>query len=83
MTSDPGTDLLLRTLRRLPQAESDPTRMTRVKARCQGSLDRVRRRALRASRRRQFIHRVAEPMLVGGFGLIYLLAVIRDAFGLG
>jgi hypothetical protein len=83
VTPDPATDLLLRALQQLPHAEPDPNRTTLAKARCHAAIDRVRRRGLRASRRRRLVRRVAEPVLVGGLGLIYLLAVMRDAFRIG
>jgi hypothetical protein len=64
-------------LSRLTAATPDASHSRRVRVRCHRALA----RRTRLDRRRGFGRRVAEPVLVGGFSVVYLLAVLHDVLG--
>jgi hypothetical protein len=82
MTTVDPDDPLLRNLRRVPMLSPDEARVERIRARCHAAIARQRVQLDRSARRAKFIARVLEPALVGGLGLIYLSAVIRDVLRL-
>ena len=78
MTPDESRDPVLIGLGRFGTLTPDPRRSERVRARCHSMLTRRHQRAARAARGVNVARRVIEPALVGGFGLIYLSAMIFD-----
>ena len=77
MTSDDPKDLG-RILARLPVAVPDVARAEHVRARCHAALARRQRAADRPGHGIGRTERVLAPLLVGGFCLIYLSAVVLD-----
>jgi hypothetical protein len=78
MTNEEAADLMTRNLGRLPACATDSASAAKVRSRCHAVLTRQIHKADRAARRRRFARRAVEPVAVCGFGLIYLVAVIRD-----
>lgn len=79
MTSDDANEPILRMLSRLSPAAPDASRSERVRARCHAVLARGVRRQARSENDAGRVARVIEPVLVGGFCLCYVSAVIFDA----
>ena len=67
-------DAVLRMLARLPMATPDLSRGERTRRRCHVAAQRRER----ATERRRGVRRVLEPVIVGGFSVIYLAAVAAD-----
>lgn len=74
MTVPDHDDAVLRMLSRLPMATPDAARADRTRRRCHDAAD----RRICAARRRRDLVRLVEPVIVGGFSLIYLAAVALD-----
>lgn len=74
MTVHEQDEPVIRLLSRLPMAAPDGTRAERTRTRCHA----VARRHVRSAQRRRDVRRVLEPVIVGGFSLIYLTAVAID-----
>ena len=74
MTKHDQDDPLVRILSRLPAAAPDAARAARTRHRCHAAA----RRLERAAQRRRELRRALEPVVVGGFALIYLVAVAAD-----
>jgi hypothetical protein len=60
----------------LPRSDSDGSRFERVRSRCHDVLARGRQRVVRSESRAVRIGRVLESVMVCGFCLIYLSAVV-------
>ena len=71
-------DAVLRLLSRLPPATPDASRSERARARCHAVLTRRQRREARFRSRGGPLRRLIEPVLVGGFCLCYVTAVVVD-----
>jgi hypothetical protein len=67
-------DAIQRQLGRLVRPEADAAHAARIRQRCHAVLQ--RRHAI--ARRPGLAKRVLEPALVGGFSVIYLLAILFD-----
>jgi CHASE3 domain sensor protein len=65
-------DLIVRAVSNVPCIEQDRARAERTRARCRRGLD----SRARAARRRRQARRRLETLLVGGFFLAYLVAVL-------
>jgi hypothetical protein len=73
MTSVDRDDPILRQLSRLSTPAPEAARAERVIERCRETMT---RRERRAKQRRGFARRVVEPVVVGGFSLVYAVALI-------
>ena len=73
MTSVDRDDPVLRRLSRMATPEPDAARAGRLVDRCRETMT---RRERRAKQRRGFARRVVEPVVVGGFSLVYAVALI-------
>lgn len=76
MKTAPSTDPLLQSLARLPAAAADLARDARVRDRCHAALDERHRRLSHGVR--YLVWRPLETVLVGAFGLVYLVAILYD-----
>jgi hypothetical protein len=81
MRSDDGHDPMLRMLARLPTALPDAARADRLRARCRTAI--ARRRKEQTAPPPRGAASLLGPVLVGGFCLVYLAAVIHDVWRLG
>jgi hypothetical protein len=63
-------------LKRLPSLAPDPRRAERVRVRCRAQLGQSRKREARKERIRVLGRRVLAPVIVGGFCILYLAALV-------
>ena len=76
MTLCGSDDAQVRSLERLVLLTPDPGRTERVRARCRAQLVRRRRRTARSSVMADFARRVLAPVVVGGFCVLYVAALV-------
>jgi hypothetical protein len=76
MMPDATPDRVFSALQRLPDMAAGADRSERVRSRCHGALMRQRRAGERAAVRARATRRVLEPLLVGGFCVIYFMAIV-------
>jgi len=70
----PLDDLLLRAVSQLPRIQQDDARAERTRARCHRKLQ----LRLQAARRRESTRRRLELVLIAGFSLVYLTALLEN-----
>jgi hypothetical protein len=76
------SDDILSALRGLPAAAPDAARVERARVRCHAALLARRERIERRRNRGRMAARVAEPVLVGGLSVSYLVAILLVLIGL-
>lgn len=82
MTSNDTCDASLEKLERLQSLAPDPRRAERVRARCRTQLARSRRRTARTAVMTGFARRVLAPVVVGGFCVLYVAALLTTTLRL-
>ena len=75
MTSDAAREASAASLDRLPRLTPDPDRAERVRVRCRTRLQRSRRRTARTSTVTGPPWRLLTPVVVGGFCVLYVVAL--------
>ena len=74
MTMEHQDDLILRAVSKVARIEQDEARAERTRARCRRELQ----ARMRAARRHQPTRRRLEPLLIAGFSLVYLTALLGN-----
>lgn len=82
MTADNTCEAPVDELRRLQFLTPDPGRAERVRMRCHAQLDRSRSRQARTERVTGFSRRVLTPLIVAGFCLLYMVALVATTLRL-